>query len=584
MSVVQFGLALFRRYPTLFIGNVMLAMVLVVVDTATLASIAPIVSLLTQGAGNDRISPYVASFVALFGLNGSVTVYLSIFVTLTIANSLLLVAINYLILRAQFIVRDDMILGSADRVMRSNIGFIEGQRQGDIINTLTQEAARVTDAFTALTRLIAPVAQMFVLLWIPFFISWQVTAIAIASAVALLIPLRRFRHRVYQCGRETTISNNNFATALQEMLQNARLIIGFANIDQAMRRLRTAFEHLRAASIGLQFLQSAVYALHSPIGIIVVFITFLSGQHFGVSLAEIAVVLYAFNRLAGTVANINQSRSQLISLYPSYEQVIGVRENAESSYVHVGSKAFSTLKNDVSLEHVSFSYDLDTRVLDDVNLTIPAGRMTALVGESGAGKSTLADIVMGLRQPTSGQVLIDGEPAQDIDTVAYRRKVGYVPQRTSLFNASIRENIAWAKPDATESDILEACRRANADEFITELEMGLDTIVGDQGFRLSGGQAQRISLARALVRNPTLLILDEATSSLDTKSEKLIQSAIEEIVGRTTFVVIAHRLSTIARADNIVVLDQGRIIEQGSYQQLMQQGGAFARLVELQKL
>lgn len=584
MSVAQFGLALFNRYPTLFIGNVALAIVLVVVDTATLASIAPIISLLTQDGGNDRFSPYVASFVEFFGLEGNVTVYLSIFVTLTIFNSLLLVAINYLILRAQFIVRDDLIIGSAERVLYSNVGFVEGQRQGDVMNTLTQEAARVTDAFTALTRLIAPVAQVFVLLWIPFFISWQVTLIAICSAMVMLVPLRRFRDRVYQCGMETTTSNNEFSTALQEILQNARLIIGFANMESALDRLRKAFVRLRSASIGLQFLQSTVYALHSPIGIIVVFITFLSGQRFDVNLAEIAVMLYAFNRLAGTIANINQSRSQLISLYPSYEQVLHVRENAVDSHDPGGDMPFTTLETGISLKNVSFSYGSETFVLKNIDLTIPAGKMTALVGPSGSGKSTLTDVVMGLRQATSGQVLVDGEPVQTLDITTFRRKLGYVPQRTSLFHASIRENIAWANSDATEADILEACRSANADEFIAGLKKGLDTVVGDQGFRLSGGQAQRISLARALVRKPTLLILDEATSALDTESEKQIQVAIEKIVGQTTFLVIAHRLSTIARADNIVVMDHGRIIEQGSFKQLMQQSGAFSRLVDLQKL
>tara|TARA_B100000965_G_scaffold363853_2_gene346978 strand:+ start:13780 stop:15534 length:1755 start_codon:yes stop_codon:yes gene_type:complete len=584
VSIVQFGLALFKRYPTLFIGNLILAMILVAVDAATLASIAPIVSILTQDSGSDRITPYVSTVVTYLGLNGNVTVYLSIFVCLTISNSLLLVTINYLILRAQFIVRHDMIIGSAERVLKSNINFIEGQRQGDVMNTLTVETSRVTDAFTALTRMIAPVSQVFILMWIPLFISWEVTAIAISSAAIMLIPLRRFRARVYECGRETTNSNNEFSTALQEMLQNARLIIGFANMEQALQRLRAAFQNLRTASIGLQFLQSAIYALHSPIGIIVVFVTFLSGRHFGVNLAEIAVMLYAFNRLSGTVANINQSRSQLISLFPSYEQVMAIRQKAEAAHVPVGDHKLAGLRDGIMLKNVSFSYEPDSFALRGINLMIPAGKMTALVGESGSGKSTLADIIMGIQHATGGQVFLDGKSIDSLDLISFRNRLGYVPQRTSLFHASIRDNIAWAKPDATETEIREACRLANADEFIADLERGLDTIVGDQGVRLSGGQAQRISLARALVRKPTLLVLDEATSALDTKSEKLIQSAIEEIAGQTTFLVIAHRLSTIAKADNIVVMGQGRIQEQGQFDQLSQSGGHFAKLVEMQKL
>ncbi|PIW26390.1 MAG: hypothetical protein COW30_15065 [Rhodospirillales bacterium CG15_BIG_FIL_POST_REV_8_21_14_020_66_15] len=584
MSISRFGYELFRRYPTLFAGNVVLALLLMMVDAATLASIAPIVSLLTQEGGGDTLSPYIMSAMAFLGLDGGIVVYLSVFVVLTILNSVLLIAINYFLLRAQFVVRADMVVGTAERVLSSSVTFLAGQRQGDFINTLTIEVARVADAFTALTRMIAPAAQVIVLLWIPFFVSWQVTAIAMAVAAVLLVPLRTFRARVYGLGQVNTKANNEFSTALQESLQNARLIIGFGNIRPAIERLRHAFAALRSASIGLQFIQSTIYSLHAPIGIVVVFATFLSGQRLGVPLAEIAVVLYAFNRLAGTVANINQNRSQLISLYPSFEQVMKVRRQAEESTVHFGSKPFDRLTDAIVLDNVSFSYNSAVPVLDAINLEIPSGKMTALVGASGAGKSTLADIVMGLLHPSAGTVGIDGVPMREVDISAYRGRLGYVPQRTSLFHASVRDNIAFANPGASDEEIREACRLANAEEFVADLENGYDTIVGDQGFRLSGGQAQRISLARALVRKPTLLILDEATSALDTKSEQLIQSAIETIVGTTTFLVIAHRLSTIKRADNIAVMERGRIVEQGTFDQLMRRDGAFARLVEMQQL
>lgn len=584
MSVSQFAAELFRRYPKLFLVNVVLAMVLMAVDGLTLVSIAPVVSLLTQGAANDSVSPYIVAMVSNLGLGDGIEVYLSVFVVLTILNSILMVAINYFILQASFVVREDMLMGTAERVLDSGINFINQRRQGDIITTLTLHVERVADAFTALTRMIAPIAQIIVLLWIPLLVSWKLTLIAIAVSAVLLFPLKLFRRRVYTYGQNNATSNNNFFTAVQESLQNIRLISSYANENVVIARLKHAFTDLRNAFVRLQFTQSTIHAAHPPVGLIVVFVTFLAAQALDIPLAEVAVLLYAFHRMAGTIATVNQSRSHLISWYPAFEQVLNARADADRAHLKFGDRPFHRLKSEIRLADVSFGYSDQARVLDGIDLSIPADKMTALVGPSGAGKSTLADLIMGLQRASSGVLTIDGTPIEEIDIKSYRSILGYVPQQTSLFNASIRDNIAWSRPTASDEDILAACRLANADQFIGEMEDGLDTVIGDGGVRLSGGQVQRISLARALVRKPSLLILDEATSALDTESEKFIQAAIDSILGQTTVIVIAHRLSTIAKADNIVVMDHGRIVEQGRYDDLISRDGLFADLVANQKL
>jgi ABC-type multidrug transport system fused ATPase/permease subunit len=432
--------------------------------------------------------------------------------------------------------------------------------------------------------MIAPIAQIVVLLWIPIMVSWQVTGIALIVASMLLFPLKLFRRRIYSYGQVNASTNNNFTTAVQESLQNVRLVTSYANEGAVKDRLKWTFNDLRDAFIRLQFTQTAIHAAHQPVGFVVVFVTFLTAQALKIPLAEVAVVLYAFNRMTGTIANINESRSHLISWYPAYEQVIKARDGAEAASLTFGNRPLRRLEDEIRLSSVSFSYSAHTRILPDIDLTIPAGKMTALVGASGAGKSTVADLIMGLQRASSGSLSIDGVLIEDIDIHTYRSALGYVPQQTSLFNASIRDNITWSRPTASEEEILAACRLANADSFIREMEDGLDTVIGDGGTRLSGGQAQRISLARALVRKPSLLILDEATSALDTESEKCIQNAIDGILGQTTIVVIAHRLSTIAKADNIVVMDHGRIVEEGRYDDLIAKDGVFAHLAANQKL
>jgi ABC-type multidrug transport system fused ATPase/permease subunit len=210
--------------------------------------------------------------------------------------------------------------------------------------------------------------------------------------------------------------------------------------------------------------------------------------------------------------------------------------------------------------------------------------MTAIVGSSGAGKSTLVDLLLGLDRPGAGRICIDGVDLGEYDLASYRSRVGFVPQTSLLFHDSIRENLRWVKADASDQEIRRAATLARAAEFIEELPEGYDTVVGDRGVRLSGGQVQRVALARALLRRPELLVLDEATSALDSASERAIQEALERVSPETTLVVVAHRLSTIVAADRIYVLEAGRVVEEGSYGELVARQGSFARMVALQQL
>jgi ATP-binding cassette subfamily C protein len=226
----------------------------------------------------------------------------------------------------------------------------------------------------------------------------------------------------------------------------------------------------------------------------------------------------------------------------------------------------------IQLERISFKYNKNhvTSAVKGINLMIPAKRMTAIVGPSGAGKSTLGDLMMGLLTPDEGRILIDGLPLSGERLGAWRRSVGYVPQENFLFHDTIRVNLQWARSDATESDMRCALDSAAALDFVMALPEGLDTVVGDRGVRLSGGERQRIALARTLLRNPTLLLLDEATSSLDSENERRIQEAVVRLHGDVTVVVIAHRLSTASRADQVVILDEGKMVETGTWKDLMQ--------------
>ena len=243
------------------------------------------------------------------------------------------------------------------------------------------------------------------------------------------------------------------------------------------------------------------------------------------------------------------------------------------------------LQGDIRYEHVAFRYPTrpDIAVLKDINFHIAAGEKIALVGPSGAGKSTIAGLLMQFYPLSGGRIIVDGHDVQDYDLTSLRRHIGIVPQETLLFGGTIRENIAYGKPGASDAEIIESAQRANAWQFIQAFPEALDTVVGDRGIKLSGGQRQRVAIARAILKNPAILILDEATSSLDSESEKLVQGALDELMEHRTSLIIAHRLSTIRKVDKILVIDGGRIVEVGTHDELSErEGGLYANLLRLQ--
>jgi ATP-binding cassette subfamily B protein len=247
-----------------------------------------------------------------------------------------------------------------------------------------------------------------------------------------------------------------------------------------------------------------------------------------------------------------------------------------------GAAVMPRIAGRIELRDVSFHYEDGTRALEDVSLLIETGSVTALVGPSGAGKSTLISLLARLADPSRGSVRIDGIDLKSVSFASLRRQIAYVPQDPFLFHATLSENLRFALPSATEAEMLAACRRARMDQVVASLPLGLETVVGERGHRFSGGERQRIAIARAILADPRILVLDEATAHLDATSEAAVRDAITELMQGRTTVVIAHRLSTVVQADEIVVLDEGRILERGSHHALLARGGVYKRLVETQ--
>ena len=295
----------------------------------------------------------------------------------------------------------------------------------------------------------------------------------------------------------------------------------------------------------------------------------------------VAFLTYAVN-LANPVKRLSRVYGSLQRAMAAVDRVFHVLDLPETIKDKPGAETLPATDGHVELRHVSFEYKKGVPALVDVSLEAKPGQMIAFVGPSGAGKSTIANLIPRFYDVTEGAILIDGHDIRDVTIASLRGQIGIVPQETMLFSATVRENIRYGKLDATDEEVEAAARAANADAFIRALPQGYETAVGERGLNLSGGQRQRISIARAILKNPRILILDEATSALDTESEKIVQAALDKLMeGRTSF-VIAHRLSTIFDADQIFVIDGGRVKERGTHEELLKKGGLYSYLYSIQ--
>lgn len=586
MKALIFIRDIFKKFPFLLITNTLLLVVVSLFSAFSLFTISPLVDFLIH-PDLHNISPLTQKAVNIFkilGLPITLNSWLVVFLIFITLSSVFQVFANWSILKTKYAVLRDIMLGTFRDFFNARWYFFSSGIQGVFLNTFSREITVVGDAFGAMAFFFANILQLIFFLIVPFYISWQVTSISLGIALLFTIPFLLMGKAAYKLGTFNTSTANHMNSVIQENLSLAKVVLGFGNQQKNVKDLDKAFDAHRRVTIKSQILNLAMVILYRPFGMIMLVIALFVARRFAVPLSETTVLLMALLQVALTIGDLTMRKSSLENFFPSYEQVKQLREQAIKFKQESGAEQFRGFERELIIENLSFAYPGEKPVLVDINARIPKGKMIAFVGQSGAGKSTFIDMVMGFHQPTKGSILFDGVPLRDFNVSSYRNAIGYVPQDSVLFNMTIRDNLLWAYPSATDKDISGACRLANTDEFIERLPEGYNTLVGDRGIRLSGGQVQRLALARAILRKPVLLILDEATSSLDTHSERLIQQAIENIAKETTVIVIAHRLSTITNADYIYVLKDGRVVEEGSYLELIRLDGLFNQMIRQQAL
>lgn len=581
-----------KRYPILIFCKVLLGLSGALFNGVSTALIAPVLlDFLGQPVNTKAFPPVIQNIFAPFEgipnpyrLLAMISAIVLAIVLKNVTGYLGSLTSGILTRRLTRDLREDGL----DLLLKVDLDYFAKIRIGDLINRLNGEINRAASAVNTSLRMVESVLTILVFIGLLLAMSWKLT---IASTLLLGFVAwvnQQLIHRAKYFGQMLSSTSRDYSIRVLEALNGMRLIRSVGSEEREYKLLKQLIRDRESMSFKSQMNSSAVSPLSEVAGIIALLtIVGLGRLFFAEELAALSTVLLTYLfllfRLLPIVSQLNAARNQFANTAASVEIVHDFLRRDNKPFMANGKRVYTGLKQGIRFNQLSFAYPgHDDFVLKDVTLDLPKGTSLALVGASGAGKSTLADLLPRFYDPVEGAIEIDGCDLREFDLSSFRRGVGIVSQDTFLFNDTIRNNIAYARPNATDDEVFLAAKRANAHEFIQNLPHGFETMIGDRGVMLSGGQRQRLAIARALLQNPEILILDEATSALDTVSERLVQQALDELSRDRTILVIAHRLSTIQNADQIAVLDRGRVVEVGTHTELLAKGDYYARLHSMQ--
>lgn len=553
-------------------------------ELAGVALVIPLLEQLGTAPGESGVSRAARSMVRAVGLEGNLPGLLMLFAVFTIAKFCLTETAGYSGRMLAAWIRYRMRQRIFDNLMDLPMQFYYTRRVGDVISTTdtsTTEAAALAENGIRLINVIVFAA---VYIGVQLMLSvWMTVAVLLFTALSYVFVSPRFAVSFSQ-GQHAKRLFDAVVSFLQDRLSGIKTIKVFGNEDLHRAELDRIGVELRELAGSTQKNKIVAHAFGEPfMTVAIIGILVFAVRTLNLGVVELVAFFYTYGLLIPRVKSITSEALTIVEKLPHLERVDELAERRTKTYLADGAEPFPGLQAPIEIEHVTFSYGPGAPpVLSDVTISIPLKQTTALVGPSGVGKTTLVDLVLRLHDPASGRILVNGTDLRNYAQRSWHSRLAVVEQEPFLFHDSVLSNIRYGKPAATLDEVRAAATLAHAADFIEALPAGYDTMVGQRGMALSGGQRQRIALARALIREPDVLVLDEATSALDSESERFIQEAIDQLRSQCTMIVIAHRLSTIARADNIVVLEAGRIVETGTHDDLLGREGLYRRYYQLQ--
>jgi ABC-type multidrug transport system fused ATPase/permease subunit len=482
----------------------------------------------------------------------------------------------------------DIRIALYSQMVQLPMTFFDKRRTGELISRITADVSMLQDTFSVtLAELFRQIITLIAGVIFLMVTTPKLTLFMLATFPILIIIAMIFGKFIRKLSKQTQDELAAANVIVEETLHSIMTVKSFVGEEFESNRYRKGLNQvvkvaLKAAGFRGAFISFIIFALFGGIVAVMWYGATLvaSGD---MSIGDLVSFVLYTTFIGGSIAGLGDIYGQIQKAIGSSERVLEILQEAPE----ISSANFQIVpvKGNIQFKNVRFTYPTrpEVEVLKNINLNIPAGEKVALAGHSGAGKSTIIQLLLKFYPVQNGEVEIDGKALQEWNLKQLRSNIGIVPQEVLLFGGSIRENIAYAKPDATEEEIINAAKKANAWQFIKKFPEGMDTKVGERGVKLSGGQRQRVAIARAILKDPAILILDEATSSLDAESESLVQEALDELMKNRTTIIIAHRLSTIRKVDRIYVLKDGEIVEKGSHEELsLKENGFYANLVRLQ--
>ena len=484
-------------------------------------------------------------------------------------------------------VANDLRLKIYDHLQHLSLGYYDKQQTGVLLSTITNDVATVqnfasSNTLDILVDLLTIVGILGLMLWL----QWDFALICVAVTPFLLLFVSRFKKAVKKAQHQVRLHQADLVTVVQQGLESIRVVKAFGREQLEEARLTEASE----ATVDAALKARRVKSLLSPIVSIVVagctaYVLWRGASLIvadAMTIGALTVFLAYLTKFFKPVQDLAKMTNAIAQTSVALERIRAILDADKVIVEKRDARVLGSARGEIVAEHVAFGYDPKNPILRDVNFHIQPGQLVGVVGTTGGGKSTVVGLIPRFYDPDGGRVLVDGVDVRDYTKASLRGQIGFVLQETVLFRGTIRENIAYGRPDATEEEIIEAAKLANAHDFITEMPGCYGSLVGERGLTLSGGQRQRIGIARAIIRNAPILILDEPTAALDTESERLVIEGLERLMKGRTVITIAHRLSTIRDADKIIVLKGGVVAEQGTHDELIALNGVYAELHRIQ--
>lgn len=469
-------------------------------------------------------------------------------------------------------------------LIRADLAWLHEMHSGKLIASFLYDASLLREAVSkALTGIVKDSLSLVFLTGVMFTMNWRFALIVCVIFPFVGLTTRRLGKKARKGSARSQQETGKLTTILSETFDGARMVKAYGMEQREIERARLSVETRLSHVMKVVRARAAASPTTEALGgIAVAVVIYIGGSSEALTLGTLTAFIYAALTAYQPLKSLSNLNTALQEGLAAAERIFALLDTQPKIVQKPGAQPLRISGGEIRIEDVTFRYSEDKTALRNVSLVVPPGKKAALVGASGAGKSTLLNLVPRFYDVSEGRVLIDGQDVREVTLDSLRRNVALVSQELTLFDDTVRANIAYGRPEASQDEIEAAARNAAAHDFIMALPEGYDTVVGENGVKLSGGQRQRVAIARAMLRNAPILLLDEATSALDTESERLIQTALAELMRGRTTLVIAHRLSTVIDADVIFVLDQGRLVEQGSHAELLARGGIYSRLYATQ--